>query len=94
MLEDLKEFTGKLEKYEKYFSQAVHNFIRITPDDTRNVLEAYHGSDWRNKVKPSVLTCSTCKLNAIKSIAIEYYGAQKTIADIEAKEAEKKTKKQ
>ena len=94
MLEDLTAFTEKLDKYEKYFSQAVHNYIRITPEDTRNVLEAYYGPDWRNKVKPSVLTCSTCKLNEIKKIAVEYYGAKKTISDIQAKEAEKKSKKQ
>ena len=93
MLEELKEFTGKLDKYEKYFSMAVHNYIRITPEDTRGILEAYHGPDWKNKVKPSVMTCSTCKLNAIKGIAIEYYAAAKTVSDIEEKERQKAEKK-
>lgn len=93
MLEDLKEFTGKLDKFEKYFSMAVHNYIRITPEDTRRILEAYYGPDWKLKVKPNVMSCSTCKLNTIKAIAVEYYGAAKTINDIEEKERQKQEKK-
>lgn len=89
MLEELKARSEVMAPYEKYFSMAVHNFIRITPEDTRKLLEACYGPDWRSKVKPSVLTCSTCKLTEIKKLAIEYYGMVKTIQDIEAKNNKK-----
>lgn len=92
MLEKLKELTGRLDPFEKYLNMSVHNFIRITPQDTVKLFEAAHGPDWKTKLKPSVLTCGTCKLAAVKSIAVEYYAAVKSIADIEAKEAERKNK--
>lgn len=85
LLENLKAMTERLAPYEKYLSMAVHNFIRITPEDTRRLFEANYGPDWKSKVKPTVMTCGTCKLATIKSIAVEYYSAVKTITDIEAK---------
>lgn len=92
MLEKLKELTGRLAPFEKYLSMSVHNYLRITPQDTVKLFEAAHGPEWKTKLKPSVMTCGTCKLSAVKSIAVEYYAAVKSIADIEIKEEEKKNK--
>lgn len=93
MLEDLKARTSAMDPYEKYFGMAVHNFIRIAPEEKRKLFEASYGLDWKSKVKPSVMTCSTCALAEIKKLAIEYYGMKKTISDIEAKETERKNNK-
>ena len=89
-LTELTEFTDKLSQFSKHFDTATHGYIRITPDDTRKLLETFHGPDWKNKVKASVLTCGTCKLNEIKKIAMEYYAALSTIQTI--KENDKKRK--
>lgn len=94
LLESLKAMTEKLAPYEKYLSMSVHNYLRITPQDTVKLFETNYGPDWKSKVKSTVLTCGTCKLAAVKSIAVEYYSALKTITDIEEKEAARKNTKQ
>jgi len=86
---ELKDMTGRMSPFSKYLDMAVHNFIRITPEETRKLLESYYGPDWRSKVKPSVMSCSTCKLTEIKKIAIEYFGAVKTLKEMEAKASDK-----
>lgn len=86
---ELKDMTGRMSPFSKYLDMTLHNFIRITPEDKRKLFEAYYGPDWRSKVKPSVMTCSTCTLSEVKKIAIEYFGAVKTLKEMEAKASDK-----
>lgn len=92
-IEELSAFIEKLNPYETHLSTSVHGYIRITPDATRKLLESYYGPDWKSKVKPNVLSCGSCKLNTIKNIAIEYYGAKHTIEQLQAKDSKKKSGK-
>lgn len=91
-LAELEELTEKLSKFSKHFDTATHGYIRITPEDTRRLLEAFHGPDWKSKVKPSVMTCSSCKMAEIRSIAMEYYAALNTIQTIKENDKKKKEK--
>lgn len=89
-VEELTAFVSKLDPYTKYLGTALHGYINIRPEDTRKLFEAYYGPDWKLKVKPNAMTCGSCKLNIIKSIAIEYEGAKHTIDQIMAKDKKKK----
>ena len=89
-IEELTGFVEKLSPYSKHLGTALHGYINIRPEDTRNLLEAYYGPEWKTKVKPNVMTCGSCKLNTIKSIAIEYEGAKHTIEQLQAKDSSKK----
>lgn len=89
-IEELSEFITRLDPFKKHLGTALHGYMNIRPEDTRKLLEAYHGPEWKTKVKPNVMTCGSCKLAAIKSIAIEYEGAKHTIEMIIEKDKKKK----
>lgn len=93
-LAELEDLTGRLSKFSKHFDTATHGYIRITPEDTRRLLEAFHGPDWKSKVKPSVMTCSSCKLNEIRSIGMEYFAALNTIKTLKENDKKKKNVEQ
>ena len=92
-IEELNAFISKLEPYSKHLGTALHGYINITPESTRKLLEAYHGPDWKSVVKPNVMTCGACKLNAIKSIALEFEAAKNTVKMILEKDEKKADKK-
>lgn len=92
-LEELNGIISKLDPYKKHLDTALHGYINIKPEDTRRLLEAYFGPEWKSKVKPNVMTCGACKLSTVKNIAIEYGAAKRTVEMIMAKEAEKKAAK-
>lgn len=81
-LDELNSFISKLNPFAKHLATSLHGYMNIRPDDTRKLLEVYYGPDWRNKTKPSVLTCASCKLATIKNIAIEYEAAKHTVEQI------------
>jgi hypothetical protein len=89
-IEELTAFVYKLDPYAKHLGTSLHGYLNIRPEDTRKLFEAYYGPDWKDKVKPSALTCGTCKLNVVKSIAIEYEGARHTIEQIMSRDKKKK----
>ncbi len=92
-IEELNSFISKLEPYAKHLGTALHGYINITPEATRKLLESYYGLDWKSKVKPNVLSCGACKLNTIKSIALEFEAAKNTIQMIVDKDEKKKGSK-
>lgn len=93
-VEELTAFISKLDPYRKHLSTSLHGYINITPNDTRSLLEAYYGPEWKSKVKPNVMTCGACKLSTIKNIAIEYEGAKHTIEQLNEKIKKAASKKE
>ena len=49
------------------------NYVHISPQDLRSVLEIYYGPDWKNKVPRQVMSCGHCKLEQLKKIAGDYF---------------------
>lgn len=89
-LEELTELVNRLKPFDNPLSTSIHGYIRITPENKRKLFETYYGPGWRNILKPNVMTCGSCSLNAVKNIAIEYFAAITTIEQIQAKDKNKK----
>lgn len=89
-IKELREFVDKLAPFEKHFSNAERNFLIMRPQTLGELLTARYGSDWRSKVNKQVTTCSSCKLNEVKKIGLEYKSAKTNLAALE--ESIKKTK--
>lgn len=85
-INELTEMTGKMKMFEKYLDMSVHGYIRITPQDTVKLFETYYGQNWRDKVKSTVMTCGSCKLQEIRKVGMEYFAAVSTLAQLKAKE--------
>ncbi len=82
LLAELQEQVDKLAPFEKHFSNAKHNYMIIRPQDLGALLTARYGTDWRSKVNKQVTTCTSCKLNEIKKIAMEYDSMNATISQL------------
>ena len=84
-LNELTAFVESLKPFDNPLSTSMHGYIRITPDNKRKLFETYYGPGWRSILKPNVMTCGSCSLNAVKNIAIEYFAAITTIEQLQSK---------
>lgn len=82
-INELKDFVEKLAPFEKHFSNAERNFLIMRPQTLGELLTARYGSDWRSMVSRQVTTCSSCKLNEVKKIGLEYKSAKTNLATLE-----------
>lgn len=91
-IKELREFVESLAPYEKHFNNAERNYMIIRPQELGGLLTARYGTDWRNKVNKQVTTCTSCKLNEIKKIGLEYKAAKNNLNTLEASAEESKKK--
>lgn len=82
-IKELREFVDKLAPFEKHFVNAERNFMIIRPQTLGELLTARYGSDWRSQVNKQVTTCTSCKLNEIKKIGLEFKSAKTNLAALE-----------
>lgn len=69
-----KELHDKLSVYEREMMTAYYSdYVRITYTDLIKMLTIYYGPDYKRKVSPSISSCGSCRLGAVKAIAKDYF---------------------
>lgn len=85
-----EEVFKKLEKYEKQLNWAKsQNFLRLSVGEFNDIASAYH-TLFNTGLNQSQMTCPTCKLNATKKVAEEYFKFKMEQAKKAKEEQEKK----
>lgn len=78
-----KEQVERLQKYEQELNWALHqNFMSMTNSKFNEIMSVYN-EIYETPLSRSQMNCSTCRLNAVKRLAKEYFNTKADIGNEE-----------
>lgn len=83
-----KEQVERLQKYEQELNWALHqNFMSMTNSKFNEIMSVYN-EIYETPLSRSQMNCSTCRLNAVKRLAKEYFNTKTDIGNEELQSPE------
>lgn len=78
-----KEQVERLQKYEQELNWALHqNFMSMTNSKFNEIMSVYN-EIYETPLSRSQMNCSTCRLNAVKRLAKDYFNTKADIGNEE-----------